>query len=241
MSSVVRDIVIIDEDKCDGCGACVPSCAEGALRIVDGKARLVSEVYCDGLGACLGHCPRGAIRVEKRQAQAFDEEAARAHVTSTSGEVGCPAMGTAAQCPSVAARGPVLSTPDTGARSPETTGLPNWPIQLGLVSPSAPFLRDADLLLAADCTGYAYGGFRRLGGGRPVLVACPKLDDAEAHIAKLAAILSTSSVKSITILRMEVPCCSGLVRIAAEAVARSGKNIPVDVIVVSMDGELMKA
>ena len=239
MSRVLRDIVVIDEDKCDGCGACVPSCAEGALQIIDGKARLVGEVYCDGLGACLGECPRGAIRVEKREARQFDEEAAREHVKTLSGSREHRAAEAARPCPSSAPLEACACPTSAEVESAGRTGLQNWPIQLGLVSPSAAFLQDAHLLMAADCTGYSYGGFRDLAAGRAVLVACPKLDDAQAHLAKLTAILTQSSVKRITVLRMEVPCCSGLVRLVSEAVRRSGRDIPVDVAVVGINGQLM--
>jgi len=239
MTRIVRDIVIIDEDKCDGCGACVPACAEGALQVVDGKARLVSELYCDGLGACLGECPRGAIRVEKREAREFDEEAARKHVESSAGPKECPVVDTTRSRPAAASAGVARPAGGTGAQEEGWKGLPNWPIQLGLVSPSSSFLHGADLLLAADCTGYSYDGFRDLTAGRVVLVACPKLDDTHAHLSKLTAILSQSTVRSITVLRMEVPCCSGLVRLASEAVRQSGRDIPIDVLVVGIGGQLM--
>lgn len=229
MSRTLRDVIVIDEDKCDGCGACVPACAEGALRIIEGKARLVNEVYCDGFGACLGTCPTGALRVERREAGEFDEDAAREHVDRSEVAGTCPSGETYPSCPATATAG-------TGAGQQRRSGLQNWPIQLGLVSPTAAFLQDADLLLAADCTGYAYEGFRDLASGRVVLVACPKLDDKASRLSKLTAILSQSSVTRITVLRMDVPCCAGLVRLAFEAVRQSGKDIPVDVVVAELDG-----
>ena len=238
MSRTVRDIVIIDEDKCDGCGACVPACAEGALQIVDGKARLVSELYCDGLGACLGECPRGAIRVEKREAREFDEEAARKHVERAGGPQECPTMETPGRGAPATMAEAAIQSDSTGAKQEGRTGLPNWPIQLGLLAPSAPFLHGAHLLIAADCTGYALGGLRDHAAGRVVVIACPKLDDAQAHVDRLAAIFSESDVQSITVLRMEVPCCSGLVRIVLEALRQSGKGIPVEVAVVGIDGQI---
>ncbi len=235
MSAIRRKIISIDEEKCDGCGACVPSCAEGALQIVDGKARLVSEVYCDGLGACLGECPRGAIRIEEREAPEFDEEAVRRHLeqqfVDTTGQTvpTCPSMGFSPErpsgCPGTVTRtGPMLS---------------NWPIQLGLVPPAAPFLRDADLVIAADCTAYSYGGFHSIVKGRVLLIACPKLDDAEAHLEKLSELLRQSAVRHITVVRMEVPCCSALVRIVDEAVRRSGRDIPVAVVVIGVKGNVL--
>lgn len=232
MSRLVRDIVVIDEEKCDGCGVCVPACAEGALQIIDGKARLVSEVYCDGLGSCLGECPQGAISVERREADDFDEEAARRHVESHGGHQ--------AESPVAELRGPAFAV-ETNSRASRTmerhkTGLPNWPIQLGLVAPAAGFLKGADVVLAADCTGYSYAGFRDFVADRPVLIACPKLDDSASHLSKLTAILSQASVRSITVLRMEVPCCSGLLRLVMQAAHESDTDMPVHVLVVGMDG-----
>lgn len=241
MSKTVRPIVRIDEEKCDGCGACVPKCAEGALQIVGGKARLVTEVYCDGLGACLGECPRGAITIEQRGAEAFDADAAQRHAArSTRSQAAAPAQ-PASCCPVVEpvkdariAHGPA----DDASPLPR---LPNFPIQLGLVGPAAPFLRDAQVLLAADCAGYLFPGLRRLLDGRVLIIACPKLDDAQAHLEKLTDILKRSTVKSITVVRTEVPCCSGLVRLAEAAAAASGRDVPVDVVVVGIDGQLKDA
>ncbi len=240
MSKIRREIITIDEKKCDGCGACVPACAEGALQIIDGKARLISEVYCDGLGACLGECPRGAIRIEEREAEQFDEEAAQRHVEE-SARTKRPAPAAAAPgCPSMAAG---LEKSSMGCPGVSVSGGPvlsNWPIQLGLVPPAAPFLQDADLLLAADCTAYAHGGLQDLAKGRVLIIACPKLDDIESHLAKLSAILDQSAVRRITVVRMEVPCCSALVGVVTEAVRRSGKDIPVDVAIIGVKGEILE-
>jgi len=235
---MVRNIIVIDEDKCDGCGACVPACTEGALQIIDGKARVVNEVYCDGFGACLGKCPRGALRIEEREAGEFDEEAAREYVDRSGVSKTLLASETFPGCPSAAAVGSSARSVGTGGRQESRTGLRNWPIQLGLVSPSAAFLQEADLLLAADCAGYAYEGFRDLASGRVVLVACPKLDDKPSRLSRLTAILSQSSVRRVTVVRMDVPCCAGLVRLASEAVGQSGKDVPVDVVVAELDGSL---
>ncbi len=238
MSKTVRHIVRIDEEECDGCGACVPACTEGALQIVGGKARLVTEVYCDGLGACLGQCPRGAITIEERGAEEFDEDAAQRHAERSS-RLRTPAAAQPVPCrPTV---GPAASARPVSQAGPDVHQAPalsNFPIQLGLVSPASPFLHDADILLAADCAGYVYAGLWQLLRGRVLLIACPKLDDAEAHLEKLTAILKESMVKSITVVRTEVPCCSGLVRLAMAAVARSGRKVPVDVVVVGIDGKL---
>lgn len=237
MSIVRRKIIRIDEEKCDGCGACVPACAEGALQIVDGKAKLVSEVYCDGLGACLGDCPKGAISIEERAAAEFDEEAARRHVDqqtagmSDKAAPSCPSMAFSADRPSCCPEKDVSTGPM----------LSSWPIQLGLVPPAAPFLQNADLVIAADCTAYSYGGFHRIVDGRVLLIACPKLDNVEAHLEKLTEILRRSAVKHITVMRMEVPCCSALVRIVEEAVKRSGRAIPVEVVVIGVKGDVLSS
>mgnify|MGYP001150403200 FL=1 len=237
---MIREVVRIDEAKCDGCGACVPACAEGALRIVDGKARLVSEVYCDGLGACLGQCPRGAITIEEREAGEFDEEAARRHVEQSSGPHR-PAAQPSSCCPVVetAPAGHRVSQPEAVVRRAPPQS--NFPIQLGLVGPAAPFLQNADIMLVADCAGYVFSGLRPLIRGRVLLIACPKLDDIDSHLEKLTAILKQSSVRSITVVRTEVPCCGGLVRLATTALARSGRDIPLDVVVVGIDGTLKEA
>jgi len=237
VSRKVRQIVRIDEEKCDGCGACVPACAEGALRIIDGKARLVSEVYCDGLGACLGNCPRGAITVEERPADDFDEEAARRHVERSS-RSDAPAAEPAACGPGLEPARGARAAHGRAADASPLPPLPNFPIQLGLIGPAAPFLRDAHVLLAADCAGYVFPSLRRFLDGHVLIIACPKLDDARAHLEKLTEILRRSTVKSITVVRTEVPCCAGLVRLAEAAVAASGRDVPVHVVVVGIDGEV---
>jgi NAD-dependent dihydropyrimidine dehydrogenase PreA subunit len=200
-TKLVRKIVNIDEAKCNGCGLCVPACAEGALQIIDGKARLVSDKYCDGLGACLGECPRGAITIEEREADVFDEVAAGA------------------------------------GWQPSRLG--HWPVQLTLVPPRAPFLQGADVVLAADCVPFAYAGFHQeFLEGHALLVACPKLDDFAAHQRKLAEILSSSEIKSLTVVHMEVPCCSGLVHLARQAIAASGQDIPLREVTIGIRGTI---
>lgn len=246
---VRRKIVQIDEEKCDGCGLCVPSCAEGAIQVIDGKARLVSDVYCDGLGACLGHCPQDAIRIEERDAEEFDEQAAHRHVetlkssSSTHSHSGCP--GAAVQnllnvLPS-SQRPRRSSAQEETAESP-VSALGNWPVQLHLVPPHAPFLHEADLLLVADCVPFAYADFhRRFLRGKPVVIGCPKLDDAPAYVEKLAAILRQASIRSLTVVHMEVPCCMGLMRIAEAAVARVGRSVPLEEVTISIRGEVQEA
>ncbi len=251
----LRNIVEIDESKCNGCGLCVPSCAEGAIQIIHGKARLVSDVYCDGLGACLGHCPQNAIRVIQRDAADFDEEAARHHVQAVqsrplasarqlpsrpSGHGACP--GSAVHnllnlLPSKAASATRPASSEEGLR---TSGLANWPVQLHLVPPQAPFLREADLLLVADCVPFAYPDFHaRLLRRRPVVIGCPKLDDGGAYVQKLAAIIQQASIRSLTVVHMEVPCCTGLVRIAESALRLSGQSIPLEDVTISIDGRAL--
>jgi NAD-dependent dihydropyrimidine dehydrogenase PreA subunit len=229
---ITRKIVNIDEEKCNGCGQCAAACAEGAIKIIDGKARLISEQYCDGLGACLGECPQGAIKIEKREAADFDESATKRHLAAEK-ETPCA-------CPS--ARVMKFESSEKEA-VPEAEDQPsmlrNWPVQLALVPPSAPFLKGADLLLAADCVAYAYPDFhRKLLNGHALLVACPKLDDFDSRAAKLADILRNSDVKSVTVARMEVPCCTGLTFMAKQAIKSSGKNIPLKEKVIGIRGEI---
>jgi Pyruvate/2-oxoacid:ferredoxin oxidoreductase delta subunit len=235
-AKVLRKVVRIDEDKCNGCGVCIPACAEGALRIVDGKAKLVSDKYCDGLGACLGECPEGAISIEEREADEFDEAAVGHHVHQHSHAnetlpCGCPSSSVTR----LEGREPGSCCPGSADRE---SMLGNWPVQLTLVPPGAPFLQGADVVLAADCAPFAYAGFHRdFLRDRAVLVACPKLDDFAAHLAKLTEVLRGSSVKSITVVRMEVPCCSGLTHMAEEAIRLSGKKIPSGEVVIGIRGD----
>jgi Pyruvate/2-oxoacid:ferredoxin oxidoreductase delta subunit len=249
----IRKVVQIDEEKCDGCGVCVPACEEGAIQIRDGKARLVSDVYCDGLGACLGECPQDAIAIIQREAEAFDEEAVEQHLAATQSPAAkSPAAhpGAACGCPGAAVRdlglnvlpsgGPALATSgQRGTSDGQPSALGHWPIQLTLVPPGAPFLENADVLLAAHCVPFAMADFhQRFLQGRPVLIACPKLDDAQAHVHKLAAILAASSIRSLTIVHMEVPCCTGLVRIAEAAKELVDSRIPVNDVVISIRGQV---
>jgi NAD-dependent dihydropyrimidine dehydrogenase PreA subunit len=236
-TKTIRKIISIDEEKCDGCGACVPACAEGAIQIIDGKARLISEQYCDGLGACLGECPQGAISIEERVAKEFDEDAVKLHLGKenyTTDELPCG-------CPS--------STVTQFERCQATTEAPaeavnqhqvlsHWPVQLTLVPPTAPFLQGADVVLAADCVPFAYASFHKdFLRNRSLLVACPKLDDFQAHLKKLTDILARSDVKSLTVVHMEVPCCSGLVHMAKQAMQLAGKDIPLEEVTISIEGK----
>lgn len=238
ITRIKREIVKIDEEKCNGCGACVPACAEGALQIIGGKAKLVSEKYCDGLGACLGECPQGAITIEERKSEGFDEESVRHHLADMEHvraelPCGCPSV-TVTQFQRQDATGVV---PEDKIR--QESMLSQWPVQLILVPPAAPFLQGADLMLVADCVPFAYAGFHYdFLRGNAVLVACPKLDDFQSHQMKLTEILRKSQVKSLTVLHMEVPCCSGLVHMARQAMHSSDKDIPFKEVTIGIRGEL---
>jgi Fe-S-cluster-containing hydrogenase component 2 len=228
----VRNIVSIDAERCNGCGLCVRACIEGAIKLIEGKAMLVSDEYCDGLGACLPACPAGAIKIEQREAPAFDEQAALAHVArevhTHPGARDCHA---AHSCPS--ARPLDLHE----AHEQKNSQLSHWPVQLALVPPQARFLKDADVILCADCVPFAYKEFHRdFLEAHTVLVACPKLDDVAAHTDRIAAILRESGLKSLTVLRMEVPCCSALMRAARQAAERTGNKIPLHEIVITIRG-----
>ena len=241
-----RKIIEIDETKCDGCGLCVPACAEGAIRIVDGKARLVADTYCDGLGACLGECPRGAIKIVEREADPYDETANHAAVSAATQQPKTPC---ATGCPGAAMRdlqlkvlptaGPQMSRPSGHASVAEAPALSHWPIQLHLVPANAPFLHNADLFLVADCVPFACAGFHaEILRSRPVVIGCPKLDNAKAYVEKLAVMLTQSAVRSLTVVHMEVPCCSNLVRIADQAIGLAGRQLPVHEITISLSGEI---
>ena len=233
---VKRSIVRIDEEKCTGCGLCVPSCAEGALQIIDGKAKLVSEIYCDGLGACLGECPRGAITIEERTAEEYDEEATKVHLEEMTQEEELA-------CGCVSAN--VAQLIEIGDPADEMISrrsmLGHWPVQLTLVPPNAPFLKDADLVVAADCVPFAYPGFHQdFLKDHALVVACPKLDDFQAHLARLTEVLKQSSIKSLKVVHMEVPCCSGLVHMVRQALLQSGKDIPVEEVTIGIKGEILE-
>ncbi|MFC1925301.1 ATP-binding protein [Chloroflexota bacterium] len=239
-AKVLRKIVKIDEEKCNGCGVCVPACAEGAIQVIDGKARLISEIYCDGLGACLGECPEGALTIEERESDEFDEEEVKHYLETKKPDseplpCGCPSatvtqFGTGKGCDDYAY---------TETEATPRSMLGHWPVQLTLVPPAAPFLQGADLVLAADCVPFAYAGFHQeFLRDHALLVACPKLDDYQAHLAKLTDILRHSSVNSITVVHMVVPCCSGLLQMAKQAISGSGKEIPLKEVTVGVRGEL---
>lgn len=232
---MIRNIVHIDEEKCNGCGLCAEACHEGAIEMRDGKARLIRDDYCDGLGDCLPACPAGAITIEKREAAAYDEAAVQARQAAKVTEplaCGCP--GTQAR----RIQHEVEPVP-TNTAHPVQSRLSQWPVQIQLVAPRAPYFAGAHLLVAADCTAYAYGDFHeRFIKGRVTLVGCPKLDPVD-YTDKLTAILQDNDIRSLTIVRMEVPCCGGLENAAKTALQRSGKFIPWQVVTISTDGRIL--
>ena len=229
-----RRIIRIDQDKCNGCGACAQACHEGAIGMVEGKARLLREDYCDGLGDCLPACPTGAITFEEREAPAYDHAAvlaAKAAAGQGGGETlpcGCP--GSQSRALSPRGEAPAGEMPSQ---------LRQWPVQIKLVPPRAPWLEGAHLLIAADCTAYAYGAFHRdYIRGRVVLVGCPKLDEGD-YTEKLTAILRDNRVASVTVARMEVPCCGGIQRAAQAAAAACGRAVPLRVDVIGVEGQVL--
>ena len=245
-----RNIITIDEEKCNGCGLCVNACHEGALQLVDGKARLISESYCDGLGACLPECPTGAISLEERDAAGFSEEAVKNNkflkkAIDLPGEnsklqpkmpeklaCGCP--GTHAHAID---RKPLDATP-APVKVPNSE-LRQWPCQIKLVPPNAPYFEGAHLLVAADCTAYAYAGIHEdFMKNKITLIGCPKLDDGD-YSDKLTEILSLNNIKTVTVLRMEVPCCGGIVNAVKRALVNSGKLVPWQVITIGTDGTIL--
>jgi len=236
MTKIKRNIILIDKEKCNGCGLCVKACAEGALKIVNGKAELVSETYCDGLGACLGECPQDAITIVQKEAEGFDEKAVQANLGAKQehhdhGGHKCPGM-----------KSFEIPTKDSASCqcSANKSQLTQWPVQLHLVPVQALFWKDADILIAADCVPCAYPDFHQsILRGRKLIIACPKLDDTSEYKEKLTEIFASNDIKSITVAHMEVPCCTGLLNIAHEAYLESGKNIPFTTIKIAIKGNIM--
>jgi ferredoxin len=280
-----RKIIEIDEAKCTGCGECIPNCPEGALQVIDGKARLVSDLFCDGLGACVGHCPEGAMTVEEREAEPYEEakvmanivkagpNTIAAHLKHLKDHSACDYYNEALtylrqhnlSVPEAEAKGQKprgksqneepklacgcagsqvreLRPSDTRSLDPSIprslSALRNWPIQLTLIPTSAPYLKDADLLISADCVGSSHPNFHEdLVKGRVLIIACPKLDDADAYQEKLTAIFNHNSPRSVLVAHMTVPCCFGLVRLVKQAIADSGKTIPFADVTIDVDGK----
>ena len=246
-----RKIVSIDEHLCNGCGLCVSACHEGAIQLVDGKAKLISDSYCDGLGDCLPACPVDAIKIVERDAAEYDEAAVAAHMTAAKGHA--PAAAPAAPKPPLPcgcpgqmaksiARTPVpKALPEDGAPAAAPVAqLGNWPVQIKLVNSRAPYLQNAALLVAADCTAFAYADIhRKFMRNKVTLIGCPKLDEGD-YAEKLTAILQANEIKSVTVLRMEVPCCGGIASAVQRALQASGKTIPWQVVTISTDGEILE-
>lgn len=233
---MIRQIIHIDEEKCNGCGLCANACKEAALGIVDGKAKLLREDFCDGLGNCLPACPMNAISFVEREAPEFDEEAVKRHIESQKPArnkpeyTGCPGMRMAQMKP----------RPDACTSVEVPSMLSQWPVQIKLAGAQAPYFRGCDLLIAADCTAYAYGDFhRRYIKGRVTLIGCPKLDEVD-YAEKLGAIIRVNDIRSITVARMEVPCCGGIENAVLRAVQESGRDIPVKVDIITTDGQVME-
>ncbi|MFO7707236.1 MAG: 4Fe-4S binding protein [Desulfobacterales bacterium] len=247
---VTRKIIKIDEELCNGCGNCVPACAEGALEIIDGKARVIADLYCDGLGACLGECPTGALTIEEREAEEFDEHAVEQMLSAKEDKPaagrrevlpmapgGCPSarMVQSFGAPADAAAGPAH------AGDPVESALSHWPVQIMLVPPTAPFLKGADLLVMADCVAVAFPSLHRdLLKGKRVMMGCPKFDNVQAYIDKFAQICKQSGIRSITSVVMEVPCCASLPVIVRKGMEVSGAKIPMEEIVISVRGKMIE-
>ncbi len=231
---MIRKIIKIDDGKCNGCGACAAACHEGAIEMVNGKARLTREDYCDGLGDCLPACPTNAITFEEREAPAYNEEAVRqAKMQKIGVKLPCGCPGTQSK----AIKRETTAQPE--ASSPVTSQLSQWPCQIKLVPVNAPYFNNANLLIAADCTAYAYGNFHNeFIRNHITLIGCPKLDEGD-YSEKLTQIIATNNIKSVTIVRMQVPCCGGIENAAKRALQASGKFIPWRVITISTDGRII--
>jgi NAD-dependent dihydropyrimidine dehydrogenase PreA subunit len=298
-----REIVVIDEEKCNGCGLCVPECHEGALQIIDGKARLISDLFCDGLGACIGHCPEDALTIEEREAQPYDERKvmeimvekgdntilAHMHHLQDHGEnvflqqaldyleevhyeidltefkskninmkevveelfgkhskSGIPHSGPTGGCPGSMAREFIIDQEKVAQAGSSATvdiksELRQWPVQLHLLNPQANYFRNADVVLAADCAAFAVGDFhRKFLKGKTLAIACPKLDsNLESYVAKLTSMINEASINTLTVIRMEVPCCGGLVQMAQAAAQQAGRKVPLKEVVIGVQGDVM--
>lgn len=242
---VLRKIIEIDEKLCNGCGKCVLSCAEGAIEIIEGKAKVVLDKYCDGLGACLGECPEGALHIVEREADEFDEDAVVDHLSLKKDEIAMKDEPLPCQCPSTVVSDFSSETPvDENSQHENSSGvqssLMHWPVQIMLIPPGASFLKNADLLVASDCSPVACPDFHTVFMcGKAVMIGCPKFDDQEIYREKFTAIFKNSNIKSVTLLLMEVPCCNGMLNILNNAMSDSGKKIPLEVITISTKGKVL--
>ncbi|MEW5796877.1 MAG: 4Fe-4S ferredoxin [Candidatus Zixiibacteriota bacterium] len=261
MAKVLREIIRINEELCDGCGDCISSCAEGALVIVNGKAKLKGEILCDGAGACIGHCSTGALTIEKRESEAYDEAAVALNLARTQQPsripVGAahggqlPMAAHAGGCPGSAMRQwndfPPASPSDVRDSAPaaltqQPSRLRQWPVQLMLVQLDAPFFRNADLIITADCVPFAFPDFhQRFLSGKALVVGCPKLDDLRHYFDKLTQIFKVSELKSVEVIKMDVPCCGGIAQAAVEARKRSHGTFPLTITTIGIRGELQES
>jgi ferredoxin len=243
MEKILRKIIEIDEDLCDGCGNCVTGCAEGALQIIDGKAKVVSETFCDGLGACIGECPTGALKIVEREAPPFDEEAVKKHLTKKEESTmpcGCPSAHIQIFDKPTACE--AANKPKHFESAQEESALTHWPIQIKLIPASAPFLKGADLLVLADCTAVAFPSLHRdLMKGKVVMMGCPKFDNVQEYVDKFTDIFKTAGIKSVTVVVMEVPCCSGMPMIVKKGMEAANKKIPLKEVVLSLQGKILKS
>lgn len=229
-----RKIIAIDEERCTGCGECIPNCAEGSLRIIDGKARLVADKLCDGLGACLGHCPTGALTLIEREAEDFNEEAVEQFL-ATEKKQSCPSAQIKMMQP--------LSCEKVNIPTAQiSSALSHWPVQIRLIPPSAPFLENCDLLIAADCTAVAYAGIQQdFIHGHKVMMGCPKFDDQQLYVDRFTELFKTRKLKSVTILIMEVPCCGAMLQIVRKAYEQAGGKVPMRQVLVSTQGVILSS
>jgi len=242
----LRKIIEINEELCDGCGQCIIGCAEGAMELVDGKAKVISDNLCDGLGACIGECPTGALKIVEREAEEFDEEAVEQHLAKAVENKPVEEK-SACGCPSSHIQSLVSPSSCQEANKPASfnddvqSALSHWPIKIRLVPPTAPFLKGADLLVLADCCGVAYANLHTdLLKGRVVMMGCPKFDNVQEYINKFADIFQTAEINSITSVIMEVPCCSGLPGILTKAMEKADVTIPLEQIVISGRGKIIE-
>ncbi len=244
---VKRKIIEIDEELCNGCGNCVPACAEGAIQIINGKAKVIKDQFCDGLGACIGECPQGALKIVERVTDEFDEEAVEEYLkelekkkttgTAETLACGCPST----ELKTFAMDGHTCESANTPSRINDAkSALGHWPVQIRLIPPNAPFLKNADLLITADCVPVAYPSFHSdFLKGKTIMLGCPKFDDVDDYIERFTQIFKTAGIKSITALIMEVPCCSGLQGMLKKAMVQAGVNIPMKQIVISSRGKIL--
>ncbi|MFO7859679.1 MAG: 4Fe-4S binding protein [Desulfosalsimonas sp.] len=240
----LRKIIEIDEDLCDGCGQCVVACAEGAIAIIDGKAKVISDNLCDGLGACMGECPTGALKIVEREAEEFDEEAVEKHLENlqqSRSETNETQPEMACGCPSQQVR--IFENTAQGAQGDQSpdSALDHWPVQIRLVPANAKFLKGADLLVLADCVAVAYPDLhRQLLQGKAVMMGCPKFDDIDGYAEKFAEVFKQAGIRSVTTVTMEVPCCSGLPQVVKKGMADAGAQVPHKQIVISTKGKILK-